>query len=397
MHKFTNTLTPAQVYRFAIDFCQPHLRFRAAGRVTGEVILSILFAAAARISSIHETCGRLAKAPCEETFTAALYPQLLDVERIKRRVNAAFADQIPRALRRRRKRPLTIAVDLTLIAYYGQHELDDPQVYRGQAKRGTNSFFAYATVYLVLHGERFTLAVAPVTRSETLKQVLQELLSVVSRRGLKIGLLLLDRGFYSVEVIRYLQQARRPFLMPMVCHGRKADHPRGPSGSNLFKAMKTSGWSTHTLQDAKKNKATVSVCVKRARFKNKHGKRKNETWVYAYWGIAPKRVDWVKDTYRRRFGIETSYRQMNQCRIRTTTKKFYVRFLYVAIGLLLRNLWVWLHYFVLSSPRRGGRRYNWDLLRVERMLLWLEEVAKSMYGLVVTVRTERYIPKSVLS
>ena len=249
----------------------------------------------------------------------------------------------------------------------------------------------------MLHGERFTLAVAPVTRSESLKQVLQELLQLLSKWGLKIGLLLLDRGFYSVEVIRYLQHARRPFLMPMVCHGRKADHPLGPSGSNVFKEMKRSGWYTHTLQDGEKNKATVSVCVKRARYKNKHGKRKSETWVYAYWGIAPKQVDWVKNTYRRRFGIETSYRQMNQCRIRTTTKKFAVRFLYVAIALLLRNLWVWLHYFVLSSPRRGCRKYNWEFLRVERMLLWLEEVAKSMYGLVVTVGTERHIPESVPS
>ena len=90
-----------------------------------------------------------------------------------------------------------------------------------------------------------------------------------------------------------------------------------------------------------------------------------------------------------------SYRQMNQCRIRTTSKKFNVRFLYVAIGLLLRNLWVWLHHFVLSSPRRGGRRYNWDLLRVERMLLWLEHVAETMYGLVDTIKTERYVPESV--
>jgi hypothetical protein len=397
MHKFTNTLTPAQVYRYAIAFCQPYLGFRAVGKVTGEVILSVLFAAAARISSIHETCGRLAKAPCEETFTAALYPQLIDVDRIKRQVNAAFGDQMPRALRRRRKRPLTIAVNLTLIAYYGKHKLDDPQIYRSQAKRGTNSFFAYATAYLVLHGERFTLAVTPVTRSEALKQVLQELLLVLSKRGLKIGLLLLDRGFYSVEVIRYLQQARRPFLMPVVGHGRKVDHPLGPSASNAFKAMKKSGWHTYTVKDSKKNKATVSICVKRARYRNKHGKRKSETWVYAYWGIAPKRIDWVKDTYRRRFGIETSYRQMNRCRIRTTTKKFHVRFFYVAIGLLLRNLWVWLHYSVLSSPRRGRRRFNWDLLRVERMLIWLEEVARKMYGLVVTVKTERSIPESVPS
>ena len=396
MRKSTNTLTPAQVYRFAIDFCQPYLKFRAVGKVTGEVILSVLFAAAARISSIHETCGRLAKAPCEETFTAALYPQLLDVNLIKRRVNAAFAGHLPRAIRRS-KRPLTIAIDLTLIAYYGKYPLDDTNVYRSQAKRGTNSFFAYATAYLVLHGERFTLAVIPVTRSESLKEILQELLQVLSQMGLKVALLLLDRGFYSVEVIRYLQQARRPFLMPVVCHGRKADHPLGPSASNVFKAMKTSGWYTYTLEDGKKKKATVSVCVKRARYKNKHGQRKRETWVYAYWGITPKRVDWVKDTYRRRFGIETSYRQMNQCRIRTTTKKFHVRFLYVAIGLLLRNLWVWLHHVVLSSPRRGFRRYNWELLRVERMLVWLEEVARILYGLVDTVATERHIPESVPS
>jgi putative transposase len=133
MHKFTNTLTPAQVYRLAVDFCQLHLRFLAVGKVTGEVILSVLFAAAARMSSIHEACGRLAKAPCEETFTAALYPQLSDVEEIKRRVNAAFADHLPRALRRRRRRPLRVAVDLTLIAYYGKYPRDDPLIYRSQA------------------------------------------------------------------------------------------------------------------------------------------------------------------------------------------------------------------------------------------------------------------------
>src|SRR5512135_3932092 len=106
MRKSTSTLTPAQVYRFAVDFCQPHLQFRAVGKVTAEVILSVLFAAAARMSSIHETCRRLDKAPCEETFTAALYPQLLDVDALQRRVNAALADHLPRTLRRRRKRPL---------------------------------------------------------------------------------------------------------------------------------------------------------------------------------------------------------------------------------------------------------------------------------------------------
>ena len=69
----------------------------------------------------------------------------------------------------------------------------------------------------------------------------------------------------------------------------------------------------------------------------------------------------------------------------------------MAIGLLLRNLWVWLHHVVLSTPRRGCRRYNWERLRVERMLLWLEHVAADLYGLVLTVATERDVPQSVVT
>jgi len=399
MRKSTTTLTPAQVYRFAIDFCQPHLDFRGKGKVTAKILLTVLFAAAARVSSISETCRRLAGAPGETTYATALYAELFCLEQLKRKVNAAFRAHLPRALRRRRKRPLRVIIDLTLLPYYGQHPLDSREIYRSQRKAGTRSFFAYATAYVRLHGQRFTLAVTPVTRSERLKDVLQELLHLVSKAGLRPGLLLLDRGFYQAEIIRYLQQARRPFLMPVTCHGRDANHPKGPSGSKVFKLMKTSGWFKHTVGDAKKGRvrATVSICVKRGRVTDRHGRKKWDTWVYAYWGIAPKRVDWVKRTYRQRFGIETSYRQMNQCRIRTTTKKFNVRFLYVAIGLLLRNLWVWLHHVVLSSPRRGCRRYNWDRLRVERMLLWLEQVAADLYGLILTITTERGVPQSVVT
>ena len=398
MRKSTTPLTPAQVYRFAIEFCQPHLDLRGKGKVTATVLLTVLFAAAARTSSIHETCSRLKGAPCDDTYAKALYVNLRALEPIVRKVNAAFRAHLPRALRRQRKRPLRVIVDLTLIPYYGEHSLDDIEIYRGEKKAGTRSFFAYATAYLLLHGQRFTLAVVPVTRTERLKDVLQELLHLVAKAGIRPGLLLLDRGFYKAEIIKYLQQARRPFLMPVICHGRDADHPKGPSGSKVFKLMKKSGWFTHTVGDAKKKgraKATVSICVKRGRTTDRHGRKKWHTWVYAFWGISPKRVDWVKRTYRKRFGIETSYRQMNQCRIRTTTKKFNVRFLYVAIGLLLRNLWVWLHHVVLSTPRRGCRRYNWERLRVERMLLWLEQVAADLYGLVLTVATERNVPQSV--
>lgn len=73
-------------------------------------------------------------------------------------------------------------------------------------------------------------------------------------------------------------------------------------------------------------------------------------------------VHWVKvalhqifQHYRERFGIETSYRIKNHCRIPTTTKNPVLRLLFVALAFILINLWVYLLWFYLSLSRRGGR------------------------------------------
>ncbi len=81
------------------------------------------------------------------------------------------------------------------------------EVYRSLAKDGTSHFHAYATAYLVLKGQRFTVALQAVAEGEPLKEVVQRLLKQARSVGVKPRLLLLDRGFYSVDVIRYLQAA----------------------------------------------------------------------------------------------------------------------------------------------------------------------------------------------
>ena len=202
---------------------------------------------------------------------------------------------------------------------------------RAKAKRGTCSFYAYASAYIVHKGQRYTVALMAVTRKPTMEDVTKELLRQVRKAGIHVRFLVLDRGFYSVAVIRYLQAARMPFLMPVVGHGRKPDHPLGPSGSQVFKAMKRSGWFEYTLSDPRKRTATVQICVK-CRNRRACAARRAGSPGSTPMGHRPQGFDWVKDTYRSRFGVETSYRQMNQCRIRTTTPRFAVRFLYVAIG-----------------------------------------------------------------
>jgi hypothetical protein len=232
------------------------------------------------------------------------------------------------------------------------------------------------------------------TRKTTMAEVVRDLLRQVRAAGIGVRYVVLDRGFYSVEVIRYLQRARTPLLMPVVDRDRSAKHPLGPSGSNIFKQCKVSGWSQHTLTDAKKDQATVQVCIKCRNRRGQRGQQGREAWVYAYWGIRPRRFDWVAQAYRTRFGIETSYRQMNQCRIRTTSNRFDERFLYVAIA-LLRNLWVCLHRAVLSKPRRGGVDSCLERLRLRTMLPWLFEVAVERFGLMDATLTERDLPDMV--
>ena len=114
---------------------------------------------------------------------------------------------------------------MTRIPYHGKAFRKVEEIYRGLAKSGTTHFHAYATCYVVHKGRRFTIGLIRVEKGTSMVTVLKQLLHIARRAGVRPRLLLLDRGFYSVEVIRYLQAARYPFLMPVVCRGRK------PSGS----------------------------------------------------------------------------------------------------------------------------------------------------------------------
>jgi putative transposase len=79
----------------------------------------------------------------------------------------------------------------------------------------------------------------------------------------------------------------------------------------------------------------------------------------------------MRATYRSRFGIEASYRQVHQARRRTSTRNPALRVLFVAIALILRNVWVWLPAEVMAQPRRGARHLRLASLRLERLRLGL--------------------------
>jgi len=384
-----------KAHRLAVEHLQAHLKFQDYKRKTSASVLwSLLLAAAARITSLSDTCQRLREAPSDETARKALLATLPNYAVLQRQLNAALAGHLPKNLRKHLQR---LAIDLTLIPYHGKPFRDLNEIYRSQAKSGTSHFHAYATAYVVRKGQRYTVALTGVQKGESLKEVVQRLLRQAARVGIRTRLLLLDRGFYSVAVVRYLQAARMPFLMPVVCHGRSPKQRGGPSGSYVFRTWKKSGWSTYTLADAKKRPATVSICVKCRNYRGERKRRGRQALIYAYWGYRPSTPDSVFTAYRLRFGIESSYRQLHEGRIRTTTRRPEVRLLSVGIALVLRNLWVWLHYTILSRPRRGGRVILLERLRWETLLLWLLHVAEEVFGVADTTFTEREVPYELAS
>jgi Transposase DDE domain len=385
------TVTRAAVQRHAAGLLRSCLRLKdfSPGCTVG-VFLHVLFTACSRLCSLSAACSFLATAPSRETIRQATLKALQSRDELLRRLNRALTAEVPRALRRR---PQQVAADLVLIPYHGQPLRDPKEVYRSQAKSGTTHFHAYATCYVNYRGQRFTLALTYVERGEKLQEVLKRLLRRVSALGIRVRMLLLDRGFWSVAVIRYLQLARYPFLMPVVLRGRKADHAKGPSGTRVFAQRKRGGWDEYTVTAADGSKARVRICVHCRNYNGQWGRRGRQALVYAFWGFEPRSTRWVRETYRKRFAIETSYRQCHQGRARTCTRDPLVRLLLVGVALVLRNVWVWLHYAVLSTPRRGNRRYNLERLTLKGMLLWLQHQAEDELGRRDSVLSERPMPQ----
>jgi hypothetical protein len=82
--------------------------------------------------------------------------------------------------------------------------------------------------------------------------------------------------------------------------------------------------------------------------------------------------------YRDRFGIETSYRQLNQGKGRTTAADVGYRLLLVGLGLLLRQVWVWLTARI--APPRDRRAGAWvGELPLAVLTQWLADAIGRAY------------------
>lgn len=120
------------------------------------------------------------------------------------------------------------------------------------------------------------------------------------------------------------------------------------------------------------------VCTYKKGKRRAHGR---EFFVYAVHKVKLS-LHSIHDDYRLRFGIESSYRMKNQCRIKTTVKNPTIRFLFVALAFLIINIWIYLLWRYLSTLKRRSKKAFSDLFTLKQMLEFLRQTIDCNYGLV---------------
>ena len=373
-------VSAGQVLDLTVETLQTHLNLSIEGLKCRTVdVLRLLAAASAERSSIESICSETRTSPSgnrvREQLEAELPQQLEELRTLESAFNEALVEHLPPCMF---KRTREVATDLVLIPYHGEPDKDEREVRRGRAKQGTTHFHCYASAYIILKNKRYTLALTYVWGDERVVDVLKRLLARLKELGVRIKRLFLDREFYNIAVISYLQAQDVWFVMPAIVRGKQG----GTRG--LLRKQRKSGRTTYTMKSPTDGEVTFEVVFVQTYLKGKFGKHGRRWYVFAVFGVKaqPKQVFQM---YRLRFGIESSYRMMNQVRARTCSRKPSLRLLLTGVAFIILNLWSFIRWAWLGQPQRGGRLVDGKLLHLHRMARMLSRAAEAIYGCVLSV------------
>jgi hypothetical protein len=361
-----STLTPAVVRSLARDALHRALPWRRAGTVAPRALLDLLLLVAALGSSLSAVARRFRFGFSHETARKAVAANVPAVPDLQDGLVDALHAFGGRPWRRRR---WLAAFDLHLRPYYGDRAADG--IVGGPKKQGTKYFYGYATAVLLHRGRRYTVGLTALQPGTKPHQVVEALLAQLAARGLKLRGVVLDSGFDAGDVLLRLQGGGLAYTVPLRRKGRGANRRNAcferPAGT-----VRTIDWVT---EESRRRVRTKAVVVQRPGQK---------AAVYAFGGwsaarataAAARRAEaaQAERAYRRRFGIETSYRQLGEGLGKTTAKDVGYRLLLVGLALLLRQVWVWL---TGQWARGHGRPGAWVAeLPLERLLRWLAEAVQ---------------------
>jgi putative transposase len=366
------TLNYQQVRNEYMSVMNEHIELKTnSTKAEHAMVIDLLGLAAVNGCSLNTACNSVQDAP---TSPAILY-QLrqgwvadLDLQEIETQLNALLVERLPDYIQGGQHE---VAIDLTNVPYHGEAYQDEDEIRRSMAKSGTTHFHTYASAYIVKKNKRVTVAITYCWAHDSYSNILQRLLARLDELDIDLKRLLVDREFYSTPVIRFLNQQDWQSIMAI------------PARGETLKTLKNEAPHSHrrlyTVSSQKHGQETFTLHVVCRYSKGRRGRHGIDRFLFAVlghpWTGTPGQL---AEKYRRRFGVETSYRLMNKLRVRTTTRNPKLRLLFFILAFTLLNLWIYLQWAVLAVPRRGGRWLDRRLFRLARFIDFLRDAIREV-------------------
>ncbi len=373
----TLKLTDVEVLEQAAQLLKEHLPLKADGYVcTTEDLINILLGVAANCGTVQALGSDLVNSPEPETIRGYLRAQLRveDLPDLEQRMNAALGKKVPARVWRQAR---DVAIDFHDRPYYGKTTQEKGLWIRAQAKDGTTHFYRIATAYVMLNGLRVTLAIHFVLPGKETVETVKILLKRVQKRQIRIKCLFLDKGFGGIAVMDFLTRQGLSALIACTIRGKTG-------GTRALCQGRKSYRTPYTFQGKDGTPFTANLAVCRTFTTAKRTKRLKQRAVWLIYilinlDIAPKTA---RRLYRKRFGVETSYRCSGDVRGWTTSNNPAYRFVLMALAFVLLNVWIHLRWLFTQVPRRGGRWLDTKRFELTRLTKFIRRALEEHYGCV---------------
>lgn len=242
------------------------------------------------------------------------------------------------------KKPVTIAID-------GHkrpcHSKDEDLLVGGKPKGGTSKMETYITAQIV-DDVRLTLAVLPRTDDDDRADLIKELIKKIRELKIKIKKIMLDRGYYSVSVLKALRELHISYIMMI----KKYE----PIQKLIIAYHNGTGKQTVPYEvTSTDGSEKIRLLIVKRKDADKQEEIIDKYIVLAYHGCRRKVADiiaYVPEEYRKRWGIETGYRNIGFIRAKTRSMIPGVRWFLFLFSAAVANFWVLANY--VSAGAKDG-------------------------------------------
>lgn len=224
--------------------------------------------------------------------------------------------------------PVPIAIDWVDLMFYGDKETE--MVIGTQHKKGSNYAYRYMSASVLIDDGRFVIAVKPCTSvgKKVLPEIIFDLLQEIQKE-IKISHVIFDRGFYNLFLIDILKKKKIKFMIHM---------PKNKKIERLKEENKFPFVTEYKSDRYKKNKKEKYPKVE---FDLVGIEWEDKEWYFATnMKFDKTNIYTTIEIFRKRWGIETGYRMINQFLPKTTSKNYSVRAFYFYFACMMYNAWI---------------------------------------------------------